>query len=301
MTPQEVPSFTGDPTMKRRDMLINTSAAVLGLSAFPLRWAAAQEEKKPMLLYFTRSVGFEHSVVRPGDDGLSHSDKIMMELSKQGAFRLTVSKDGKLFDGDLDQFDAFVFYTCGDLSQPSVRKTPPMSAEGKRRLVEAVAAGKPFIGLHSACYWGSKAAPDDPYLAMVGAEFVSHGAQQEAGMRVVSPKFPGAEGLGDSFRLVDEWYALRDFADDMHVVLVQDTKGMKGAMYQRPPFPATWARMHGKGRVFFTSMGHREDVWTNKAFRQILLGGINWALGRRDAEIGPNIQHVAPKAGQLTN
>ena len=42
---------------------------------------------------------------------------------------------------------------------------------------------------------------------------------------------------------------MRDFGDDMQVILAQETEGMKGAMYARPPFPATWARLHGKGRV----------------------------------------------------
>jgi type 1 glutamine amidotransferase len=92
---------------------------------------------------------------------------------------------------------------------------------------------------------------------------------------------------------------MKDFADNLHVVLVQETEGMKGDMYQRPPFPATWARMHEKGRVFFSSMGHREDVWTNKIFQQILLGGIAWALGNVDADITPNIDKVTPEAEQL--
>jgi len=70
-------------------------------------------------------------------------------------------------------------------------------------------------------------------------------------------------------------------------------------MYQRPPFPSTWARLHGKGRLFFTAMGHREDVWTNPAFQQILLGGIAWALGNVDADITPNVRQVTPKADEL--
>lgn len=287
--------------MKRREMLKKTSAALVGLSAFPLHWAAGEEKKKPKLLYFTRSVVYEHSVVSPGPDGLSHSDKILIELGKQASFDVVCSKDGGLFDRDLDEFDGLVFYTCGDLSQPSIQKAPPVSAKGKQRLVDAVAAGKPFVGVHSACYWGPEAGIEDPYLAMVGASFIAHGAQQESGMLVNSPKFPGAGGIGESFRLVDEWYALKDFLPDMHVVLSEDNQGMKGGMYQRPPFPATWARMHGKGRVFFTSMGHREDVWTNKTFQQILLGGINWSLSRLDADIKPNITQATPKAGQLTN
>ncbi len=285
--------------MHRREMLAASSAAVMGLSAFPFGWTAAAEKKKQKLLYFTRSVQFEHSVVRPGEDGLSHSGKILIELGKQAGFEVECTKDGRVFDGDLDCYDALVFYSCGDLFLPSVQKAPPMSPEGRKRLVDAVAAGKPFVGLHSSCYWGQGSAPDDPYLAMVGAEFISHGAQQEAAMKVVSPNFPGAKGLEDSFRFMDEWYAMKDFADNLHVILVQETEGMKGNMYQRPPFPATWARMHGQGRVFFSSMGHREDVWTNKTFQQILLGGIAWSLGNVDADITPNIKQVTPKAAQL--
>jgi type 1 glutamine amidotransferase len=282
-------------------MLAAGSAALLGLSTFPFGWTGASEKKRQKLLYFTRSVEYEHSVVSPGDDGLSHSGRILVQLGEQVGFDVDCSKDGRIFDGDFDRYDALVFYTCGDLFQPSVRKTPPMSENGRKRLVEAVAAGKPFVALHSSCYWGRNSAPDDPYLAMVGGQFVAHGAQQEAGMKVVSPAFPGAEGLGASFRLMDEWYAMKDFSENLHVILVQETEGMDGPMYQRPPFPATWARMHGKGRVFFCSMGHREDVWTNSIFQHILLGGIAWALGNAQADITPNIRKVAPKAEQLTS
>jgi type 1 glutamine amidotransferase len=280
-------------------MLAAGSAAVVGLATFPFGWTAAADKKKQKLLYFTRSVEYEHSVVSPGEDGLSHSGRILAELGGQAGFEVENTKDGRVFDGDLDRYDALVFYSCGDLFLPSVRKAPPMSAEGRKRLVAAVAAGKPFVALHSSCYWGRGAAADDPYLAMVGAEFVAHGAQQEATMQVVSPAFPGAAGLGQSFRLMDEWYALKHFAEDLHVILVQETEGMEGEMYRRPPFPATWARMHGQGRVFFSSMGHREDVWTNKAFQQVLLGGIAWALGNVDADITPNIKKVTPAAEQL--
>ena len=55
-------------------------------------------------------------------------------------------------------------------------------------------------------------------------------------------------------------------------------------MYERPNFPETWARMHGKGRVFYTSMGHREDVWENPLYQGLLLGALGWATGKVDAE-----------------
>ena len=70
-------------------------------------------------------------------------------------------------------------------------------------------------------------------------------------------------------------------------------------MYERPAYPSTWARKEGDGRVWYTAMGHREDVWTNPTFQEILIGGIKWALGDVKAEVPPNIKEVAP--GAYTN
>jgi hypothetical protein len=69
--------------------------------------------------------------------------------------------------------------------------------------------------------------------------------------------------------------------------------------YTREPFPATWARRHDKGRVFFTSMGHREDVWENAIFQKLLLGGLNWSLGNAEAKLTQNMKDVTPKADEI--
>ena len=282
--------------MKRRDMLLRTGAAALGLSTFPFGWVAAADSKKQKVLYFTRSAGYEHSVVRRQGKQLSHSEKIMVEMGKEHDVEVVCTKDGRVFDDDLSQYDAIAFYTSGDLTKPEDnRNNPPMSADGKKRLLDAVAAGKGFVGFHAATdSFRRDGAEIDPYIAMVGAEFVGHGTQQKAMMKLVSPSFPGTEDLGDGFQLLEEWYAFKKYANDLHVILVQDTEGMKKQhpadkkLYDRPPFPATWARMHGKGRVFYTSMGHREDVWTNPIFQQISLGGFSWVMGNADAEVTPN-------------
>jgi type 1 glutamine amidotransferase len=286
--------------MKRREMLKAASLAALGLSAFPLRWAAA-EEKKQKVLYFTRSAGFEHSVVHREGDQLAHSERVLTEMGKRAGFEVECTKDGRVFDGDLDQYDAIAFYTSGDLTRPNKRQTPPMTPEGKQKLLEAIAAGKGFVGFH-ACTdsFHSRGGEIDPYIAMVGGEFVTHGAQQEASL-IISSRFPGAGELGcaEGLSFTEEWYASKNFAKDLHVILVQETKYMKGDCYQRPDFPCTWARMHGKGRVYYTSLGHREDVWTNPFFQTIVLGGFAWAMGNRDHDAKPNIDRVTPKANQL--
>jgi type 1 glutamine amidotransferase len=288
--------------MKRREMLLTTGAAFLGLSAFPLRWVAGAQNKPVKILYFTRCAGFLHSVVKRNGDELSYSEKLMVEAGKEHDVEVVCSKDGRVFDGDLDQFDAFAFYTSGDVTKASGEKTPPMSVEGKKRLLDAVAAGKGFVGIHAGN--DTFRAPGDqidPYIAMLGGEFIVHGPQQKAKTKVVDPKFPGADKLGESFDLHEEWYTHKKFAKDLHVILVQETEGMKGDCYQRPPYPSTWARMHGKGRVFYTSMGHREDVWTNQIFQDVLLGGFSWVLKNVDADVTPNIDQVTPKASLLRN
>jgi type 1 glutamine amidotransferase len=183
-----------------------------------------------------------------------------------------------------------------------------MSKEGKRLLLEAIRNGKGFVGFHCASDTfhspGDQAAAQavgerDPYIEMVGGEFIVHGKQQTATMTVVDSKFPGAAALGGSFAKHEEWYSLKNFADDLHVLLVNETKGMSDKCYDRPPFPATWIRNYGKGRVFYTSMGHREDIWTSPEFQSLVIGGIKWAVGDAPADTTPNIEIVTPKANVM--
>jgi type 1 glutamine amidotransferase len=188
-----------------------------------------------------------------------------------------------------------------------------MPADGKQALIDYVRGGKGFIGTHSASDTfhtqnESAKGPDrymnhgdnaDPYVKLLGGEFIKHGAQQPAKNTVIDPKFPGFEKVGSEFNFPEEWYSLKDFTPDIHVLTVIDAPSMKGDEYNRPAYPNTWARKEGKGRVFYTAMGHREDVWTNPVFQDILVGGIQWALGEKEAEVPPNIKEAAP--GAYTN
>jgi type 1 glutamine amidotransferase len=188
--------------MKRRELLLGAGAAALGLSMFPLGWTRAATSKKQKILYFTRSVGFEHSPVHRQGDQLSLSEKLLTELGEKNGVEVVCSKDGSLFDGDIDQFDCFAFYTCGDLTKPSIDKAPPMTLEGKKKLLDAVAGGKGFVAFHSGSDTFHSKGPQyenqtelDPYIAMLGGEFIVHGQQQKATMHVACPKFPGMEGV----------------------------------------------------------------------------------------------------------
>lgn len=291
--------------MKRRDLLLAAGAA-LSLSPFPLGWAADAAGKRRKLLMFTRSQGFQHSACKRTGDELGYNERVVTELGKRHDFDVVATKDGRVFDSDLDQYDAFLFYTTGDLTQEkSADGSPPMSKEGKRRLLDAVHGGKGFLASHCGAdtfHSGPQKEHQplekrDPYIAMLGGEFIKHGGQQQGRLAVVDHQFPGLGGLGDELVIkTEEWYSLKNFADNLHVLLVLDTQGMKDADYQRPPFPSTWARQHGKGRVFYTAMGHREDVWDNRDFQAVLLGGLAWAFGNVEADVTPNIKQVTPGA-----
>ncbi|MEO6807947.1 MAG: ThuA domain-containing protein [Isosphaeraceae bacterium] len=289
-------------TLSRRQMLQAAGAAAL-LGSAPLGRLIADDKKATKrLLFFTKSSGFEHSVIKRDGDKLSHAEQILTSIGKEHGIEVVCSKDGRLFDPDqIGQWDAFAFETTGDLTKPGNDKNPPMSADGEKALYDAVQGGKAFLGMHCATdtfghHRGQGA--DDPYIQMIGAEFISHGAQQTARIDVADPKFPGVARFGDSFEILDEWYALKHFQDDMHVILIQNTKDMdkskNNKVYDRPNFPETWARMHGKGRVFYTSMGHREDVWSNAKYQGLLIGALLWATGTIDADVTPNITKVTP-------
>jgi uncharacterized protein len=304
----------------------------LFLSSFMSQSASAQEKKK--ILFLTKSTGFQHDVVKRSEtnpEKLAVAEQMLTEIAAKHGYEVTCTKDADVFNDPktYDTYGIIALYTTEDLTKPSDKYTrkkgpdgkevndklihteKPMSEEGKALFLKSIEDGKVgIIGFHCASdTFHSKNRnnpellrdakvqdPIDPYIAMIGGEFAGHGRQQDATMKFVSSSFPGLEGLKD-FTMHEEWYNLKNLAPDMHVILVQDTNSMKNPepMYKRKPFPATWARMQGKGRVFYTSMGHREDVWANSTFQKVVVAGLDWASGKTQFDAKPNLQDTAPQ------
>ena len=287
-------------TVNRRQMLLASGAALLGAGATANR-ALGREDgpAKKKVLFFTKSSGFEHSVIARKDGKPALAERILTDLGQSHNIEVVASKDGRLFDPDkIGQWDAFAFETTGDLTKEGTDKQPPISADGLKAFFDAIQAGKGFVGMHCASdTFGDHRGQggDDPYIKMIGGHFSGHGSQQKTRIVVVDDKFPGVAKFGEKqFELEDEWYSQKYLADDLHVILAHDTEDLKGHLYWRPNFPETWAHLYGKGRVFYTSMGHREDVWENPKYQGLLLGALSWALGRVDVDITPNVGKVTP-------
>jgi type 1 glutamine amidotransferase len=236
----------------------------------------AQDLPKRKLLFLTHSAGFQHSAItRPKDkpDDLSHAEKILTEIGAKAGIEVSCTKDCSLITAEnLKKYDAVFFYTTGDLPIPK-----------RQDLLDYVKSGKGFIGSHCATdtFHGWKDGNKLPYIELIGAEFATHHAQEESRVEVVDPKFPAAAHIpGTDFRINDEWYVFKNMSPDIKPVLVLDTKSMKQEKYNTlAPYPIAWRRDYGKGRVFYTGMGHREDVWTNSLFQQHVIAGIRWAMG----------------------
>jgi type 1 glutamine amidotransferase len=296
--------------LSRREWLLAGGAAWLGTATMGRVLARPQGSPKKVL-FFTKSSGYEHSVIARKKGEPSLAERVLEKVGKEHGFEVHTTKDGRVFEPDkIGEWDAFVFETTGDLSIPGLDKNPPMSPDGEKAFYDAIRGGKGFLGMHCAADTFGHFGPntffkgtrdkgaEDPYIQMIGGEFISHGAQQEVEILIADNKFPGmSDGFGrtsHSFRIMDEWYSLKNIADDLHVIMIQVTRGMKGWEYQRPDYPITWARAYGKGRVFYTSMGHREDVWENPMYQGLLLGALGWATGRVDTDITPNVREVTP-------
>ena len=285
--------------------------AVLASAAASLPRPLGLPEKKSLLI-FTKSSGWEHDVVKRTNGKLSIAEMAVMELGKKHAFQTEASKDGRIFDSpEFHSFQGVLFYTTGDLTQTGTDKNPPMTPAGKQALLDAIRGGMGFTGVHAASdtfhtqpdsedrstryvAYGEKS---DPYLRMLGGEFIIHGDSprlQTTDLIVNNVKFPGLEGVTSPIEFNEEWYSLKDFAPDLHVILTVDTSKLKGPCYQRRPYPGTWARMHSKGRVFYTALGDRPENWQNQFFLNLLAGGIRWSLGEANADISPNLQAVTP-------
>src|SRR5215469_4761945 len=295
-------------TLHRRDLL-RTGALATAALAVPADLFGAL---KKSVLVFTKSSGFEHDVVKRIDGKSSIVENTVTSLGNKYGFDVTATKDGRVFESkDFPKYAAVLFFTTGDLTTEGTDKNPPMSPAGKQALLEALRRGLGFVGVHAASdtfhtepdpkddsnRYIAHGEQSDPYLRMLGGEFITHGSAprlQTANIVVNDPNFPGLGGVPSPFNFNDEWYSLKDFRTDMHVILTIDTKGMSGKPYERPPYPVTWARMEGKGRVFYTAVGDRPENWSNPILLNLLGGGIRWTIGNVNASLTRNLTQVAP-------
>ncbi|HVG17854.1 MAG TPA: ThuA domain-containing protein, partial [Blastocatellia bacterium] len=173
---------------------------------------------------------------------------------------------------NLKQYAAVVFYTTGEL---------PVSDEQKAALLDFVKSGKGFVGIHSATDTFYKWAE---YGELIGGYFDQHPWHQQVTVKVEDRNHPATRHLGAAFEIKDEIYQFKDFSRDrVHVLLSLDTGSvdltLPAVRRTDKDFALAWWRNYGRGRVFYTALGHGAEVWQDGRFQQHLLGALRWAMG----------------------
>jgi uncharacterized protein len=242
--------------------------------AFVPNSAAGEAKKK--LLVVTVTKGFRHSSIPTAEGVLAR----LAESS--GVFTVDFARNdeelaNKMSAAALRGYDGIIFAnTTGQLPIPD-----------KQAFLSEIRGGKAFIGMHSASDTYNSRGEIDPFIEMLGGEFQGHGDQVGVECLVTDPNHPSTRHLGESYCLErEEIYLFKNY-DRRRVrdLLVLDKHPNKKS--QPGHFPVSWCRLYGEGKIFYTSLGHREDVWENANYQKHILGGIKWALGLEPGEATP--------------
>jgi type 1 glutamine amidotransferase len=258
------------------------------------------------LLFLTHAALYKHTSLAP-------AEKAVVEMGKTGGFEVTTLEGYKQDPRQIDlsmltpeylsQFDGLMLMTNGNL---------PLTDTQKKGIVDFVRGGKALIGVHCATltlydypefgevlggYYLRSIVPTDQIAkGRIGVLKVED--QNHPATRMLGPSWPlneefyefghaawDASKPTENISAVGRLHILMPFSRDrVHVLLSLDTAhtdltGLTG-IEKGGDYPQAWTRTFGQGRSFYTTLGHRDDIWTNDAvFRAHVTGGIRWALG----------------------
>jgi len=183
---------------------------------------------------------------------------------------------------NLNDFDAVLFFTGGELEMDPQQKADFLSFIHDD--------GKGFVGVHSATitftHWRA-------FGEMIGGYFDEHPwGTFDAPILVEDPSFPGMQQFPRSFVLTDEIYQVKNFSRDQSRVLMRLDASKLDLANPRvhrndKDFAVTWAKTYGKGRVYYSTLGHREETWDRPDIQKMYTEAIKWAVGLVDANTTP--------------
>ena len=244
----------------------------------------AQNHPRKQLLAIGEQKGYRHEAV-------SHALATVERLGREsGLWDTTIRTDTEALTKkkleynakNLNDFDAVLFFTGGELEMDGQQKADFLSFIHED--------GKGFVGVHSATITFT----DWPeYGEMIGGYFDEHPwGTFEAPIVVEDPVFPGMNGWGPSFVMRDEIYQIKNYSrDHLRVLMRLDTSKLdlknKNVHRTDGDFAVTWAKSYGKGRVFYSSLGHVTENWDDPRMQHMYTEAIKWALGLTEAEITP--------------
>ncbi len=181
-------------------------------------------------------------------------------LEKTGDFEVTLTES--LDDLKADKIKSYqvVLFHCTGIEFAD--------KEQEQGLCDFVRNGGAWAGIHSATDSFKKS---DAYWELVGGRFAGHGGRKFT-VYVIDKDHPITKGLED-FEIQDETYvhAYHKFAC-MRALIRMNVENERQCM--------GWVQFYGKGRVFYSGLGHGKEAWTNPAWQRYFVRGMYWAAGR---------------------
>jgi type 1 glutamine amidotransferase/HEAT repeat protein len=250
-------------------------------AAVPAR-ARANPARPRSILVFYRTEGYVHGSIPYANEAF----RLLGE--RTGAFRADFSDDMAVFTpARLAAYDAVVFQNTTGLAF----KDPAARAA----LLSYVAGGRGFVGVHAATdsFYTWPEAQD-----MIGGLFHDHPWKSidEVGIKVDEPGHPLVAAFGGrGFWLREEIYQIMGpYRRDRERVLlsldmskIENWRSADKIARTDADFPIAWVRSFGRGRVFYTSIGHNPNIFSVPELLQFYLDGIQFALGDLPAPSAP--------------
>lgn len=241
----------------------------------------AKDSKKPRILVFFKCEGFCHN------RAISYGLKALETASRKGAFSMDATADyGFLSAGRLAGYDGLVLLNC---TNPDTKNHPNLEKD----LVNFVKGGKGLCVVHAGCdgFYDAPEASD-----MIGGRFWDHpwfyGPMWS--IENVKPEHPvnrAFKSEGPVFKRKEEIYQHSTPPYDpskVQVLLSLDLKDeataarfaeYKGHKRDDGQFPVSWVKEYGKGRVFYTTLGHESNTYVDPASLGHIFDGLRWTLG----------------------
>jgi len=240
--------------------------------------APAKPAKPRKMLVYNKCKSFRHGSIPYGAKALE------VLGAKTGSFSVVVTADdAMLAPAKLAGFDA----VCINNATTRWKKDGPEM----KALREFVESGKGLVGVH--------AATDGTAGHLFGGLFSGHPWHEKVGIKIDEPKHPvNAAFAGKAFLITDEIYMFTKIYSrtKLRVLLSLDmTKTRAKGRRADNDYAVSWVRALGKGRVFYCSLGHRNEIFWNPAVLRHYLAGVQFALGDLPADATPSAE-PAPKA-----
>lgn len=258
---------------------------LLGMGVVGLIDAQQTPPKKKRVLAIGETKGFQH-------DSVSTGLATMWKLGRDtGLWDTYIKTDTQLITKkklggnakNLDYFDAVFFFTTGELGMDDSQKADLLSFVRDD--------GKGFIGGHTAIDTFYKW-PE--YGDMVGAYFDQHPWNTFDGPIIVEDRTsPLTSHFPARLTIKDEYYQPSPlFSREKVRVLMRldETKldlNRRGVKRTDGDFAVTWVKKYGKGRVFYTTLGHVEETYDRPDFQKMLTEATKWALGLIEIDTTP--------------